>query len=962
VELLERERELAAVEAVLDGGRLLVVEGGAGIGKTSLLEVACRTARARGHEVLRARGSELESGFALGVARQLFERRLAGEGATERKALLEGPAAAAALVAGKVGHAAPDASFAVLHGLYWLAVNMAARRSLVIAVDDAHWADDPSLHWLAYLAPRLEGLPVAAIVALRPAEPASAEAPLLAVRAEAATVVRPRPLSRGAVAAVARVRLGGRASDELCATLSRVSGGNPFYLDELVRAVERDGGAGPPEGDDVLAAGAGGLADRIAERVRRLDPRALALAQAVAVLGDGCELRHAAALAKLETRAAAGLVPGLVRVEVLAEGAPPRFLHPVVREAVSASLPTDRRDAAHLAAARLLRRDGAAPGQVGAHLVRTRPAGDPWVVGALREAAEAAMRSGAPRAAAALLRRALDEPPPPDERASVLRDAARAEAAAGDATALSRLEEAMALGGSPVERAEIALEVAEANAAFFRWVEAVDVLERALGELGDEGPDLAARLEGELVVAGLHDARRASRVGPVLERLAGRGDAGAPAEALAVARCMAGLLAGRPAEHAAVPLEAALAGAPARAENWDTRAALLWSLITAERFAAVERALPAMLAEARRSGGARALVATYSSLGLLELRLGALPEADAASRIALRVLQEGDLAAGGLAFAATVLADVAVEAGELEEAETLLALLPAAGWPSGVGTVLIPAARGRLRLAQGRPAEALAEFGTCARMFSADVWGMEMRDVGYLHARSGAALALLAQGIRAGALDLAEAELADARAFGGPRALGVALRVAGLALGGARGLELLGESVDVLGTSPALLERARSLAELGGALRRAGRRVAARDPLGEALDLAARSGARPLAARAREELRATGARPRREWRRGVEALTPSELRVARLAAEGRTNRQIAHGLYVTLKTVEGHLARAYAKLGIPGRAELAETLGEEKTRVPTRSRGRRESETVRSAIRPEGASDDADQR
>ena len=397
---------------------------------------------------------------------------------------------------------------------------------------------------------------------------------------------------------------------------------------------------------------------------------------------------------------------------------------------------------------------------------------------------------------------------------------------------------------------------------------------------------------------------------------------------------MAALLAGRPAAEAAGPLEAALACAAPRAENWDTRAALLWSLLTAERFRAVEVALAPMLDEIRRSGSARGLVAVYSTLGLLKLRLGALPEADAASRVALRVLQEGDFAPG-LAFAATVLADIAVEAGDLDEAAALLDLLPQEGWPAGVGTVLIPAARGRLRMAQGRFADAVADFRACGEMFSGDVWGMEMRDVGYLHARSGAALALLRLGERADALALAEAELADVRAFGGPRALGIALRVAGLVRGGERSLELLGQSVAALRASPALLERARSLTELGAALRRAGRRADARDPLAEALDLAARCGARPLAARAREELTATGARPRREWRRGVEALTPSELRVARLAAAGQTNREIAYGLYVTLKTVEGHLARAYAKLGITGRAGLPEALEGEKTRVPT---------------------------
>ena len=341
-----------------------------------------------------------------------------------------------------------------------------------------------------------------------------------------------------------------------------------------------------------------------------------------------------------------------------------------------------------------------------------------------------------------------------------------------------------------------------------------------------------------------------------------------------------------------------------------------------------------MTDEVHRSGSARGFVAVYSTLGLLKLRLGALPEADAAARVALRVLQEGDFAPG-LAFAATVLADVAVEAGELDAAQTLIGLLPQAGWPAGVGTVLIPAARARLRLAQGRPADALADFEACARLFSAEVWGTEIRDVGYLHTRSGAAQALLRLGEREAAVRLARAELADVRVFGGARAQGVASRIAGLAEGGDRGLALLHESVARLRDSPAVLELAHSLTELGAGLRRAGRRSAAGEPLGEALELAVRCGARRLAARAREELGAIGARPRRAWRTGVEALTPSELRVVRLAADGATNREIAHQLYVTLKTVEGHLSRAYAKLGVKGRDELPGVLEPEKTRVPT---------------------------
>jgi DNA-binding CsgD family transcriptional regulator len=370
-------------------------------------------------------------------------------------------------------------------------------------------------------------------------------------------------------------------------------------------------------------------------------------------------------------------------------------------------------------------------------------------------------------------------------------------------------------------------------------------------------------------------------------------------------------------------------------DNWDSRAALLWCLVTADRFDAVDGAVGGMLDELERTGTARGFIAVYSSLGFLKLRLGALPEADAAAGIAQRVIQEGDFGPG-LPFAVTVRADVAVEAGQLEEADQLLRLLPGRDWHPGVATVLIPAAWGRLHLAAGRPRDALAAFQTCAGMFGADVWGLDIRDVGYLHARSGAAQALLRLGDREQACRLADAELGEVRAFGAPRALGVALRTAGLAHGGDDGVRMLAESVAVLAGSPAVLERAKSLAELGAAERRAGRRASAREHLADALDLAARCGAAPLVGRARDELVAAGARPRRVWRRGAESLTPAELRVARLAVEGMTNREIAQSLYVTVKTVEGHLARAYAKLDISGRSQLAAALRDENPGVPDR--------------------------
>src|SRR5262249_28481239 len=162
-----------------------------------------------------------------------------------------------------------------------------------------------------------------------------------------------------------------------------------------------------------------------------------------------------------------------------------------------------------------------------------------------------------------------------------------------------------------------------------------------------------------------------------------------------------------------------------------------------ERFSVVETALVSLREQADRSGSSRGLVAVYSTTALLKLKLGDLAQADAAARIALRVAQDGDFTQG-LAFGATVLAEIAVAGGQLDEAQALLDLLPHEGLTAGVGTVLIPAARGRLRLAQGRVQEALREFEACMALWQPQIWGMQMRDAGYIHARAGAAQALLA--------------------------------------------------------------------------------------------------------------------------------------------------------------------------------------------------------------------------
>jgi DNA-binding NarL/FixJ family response regulator len=195
--------------------------------------------------------------------------------------------------------------------------------------------------------------------------------------------------------------------------------------------------------------------------------------------------------------------------------------------------------------------------------------------------------------------------------------------------------------------------------------------------------------------------------------------------------------------------------------------------------------------------------------------------------------------------------------------------------------------------------------------------------------RSQSALAHHQLGETEEAKRLAADEVELARRWGAPRALAKALRVAGMIEGGEQGLELLEEAVALLSDSEAILERARGLLELGSALRRANRRTDAREYLKQALELAHRGESAALAARAQDELMATGARPRRVALSGLDALTPSERRVAGMAAKELTNRDIAQALFVTPKTVEVHLSSVYRKLGIASRAQLADALGSE---------------------------------
>ena len=930
LELLEREPEMAALRPVLEaareGGRLVVVEGPPGIGKTRLLATARTLAAEAGLETLWSGGGEFERDFPYGVALQLFEPVLGRMDAAEREQMLGGAAGLAASLfdPGRAGpDAGPDGSFATGHGLYWLLVNLSARRPVLVAVDDLHWVDPPTLRFLAYLQRRLDGLPVVLLCGLRPGEAHAGDPPPAAVVDDPARVVlRPRPLTGAAVARYVEMTLEHEPEPAFADACARASGGNPLLLRELLIGLRAEG---IERAADVQAVGSQALAGRVRMRLARLGPHAADLAAAIAVLGDGASLRIAAQLAGLAGEAAADASARLVREDVLrvddsVPGGAAAFSHPIVRAAVHGDLGPERRARLHAEAARLVAAAGGAPERVAAHLLHAPPAGDAWAVDELRRAARRSLAEGAADAAARDLRRALEEPPPAGERPALLLELGLAELRSDPPAAIEPLEQAHAAMDDPDERASATLELSRALSTAGRIEDAADVLGRGLDDMR-AAPERLTRLEAELIGLSRHLPDRyalaAERLARIRLPLRPEGEPLSTGEAMLLANLASEIARGGDRREEAVALaRQALAGGRLLAEVTSATIAIQ-ALVHADELPGALALYDEGLADARAHGAiSRFMLGSAFRAGVAS-RLGALDDAEADARTALEHAEGRHVARF---WASAVLADVLLERGEVAEAAAVLQALPISDHPAGAYYMLAPReSRARLRLAQGRAAEAAHELVAYGR----DVEAVGIRNPAISPWRSLAASAFLRTGEQERAVALAGEEVALARRWGAPRALGAALRARGLASGE---LDPLQEAVAVLHASPARLEHARALADLGAALRRAGRRVHAREPLRAAVELAHDCGATALEEAARTELVASGAKPRRQALSGADSLTPSERRVATMAARGMTNRDIAQGLFVTPKTVEVHLSSAYRKLGIGSRTQLAAAL------------------------------------
>lgn len=908
------------MEAALDGaasgsGSILVVEGPAGIGKTELLHAAGVAAAERGARLMQARGGELERDFPFAVVRQLFDP-VAWQADT---AVLSGAASLARQVLG-AGGARPGMGSGdlapVLHGLYWLVSNLAEAGPLVLVVDDAHWADEPSLAFCHYLARRLQHLPVVLALAERRPEAGIDQAVLARIMLEPdAVVLRPDPLSPAAVAHLVHGATAD-ADEEFCAAVHAASGGNPLLVGALLQEVQRVGlQPVAAQAHRVAELAPDVVARSLSARLARLPVGCLRLAEAVSVLGPNADPGLAQQLAELDQDKAAICTDALAGAGILASARPLEFFHPLLRQATYAQLPPGQRSLLHQRAARLLDDAGATPAAVAAHLLATDPAADPWRAGILRAAGRDAMAGGVPQGAVTFLERAVAEPPAPGERADVLVELGFAHGRAAHVPeALAVLDRALRLGLDPRRRIEAGIVLARmVGLVRMDHAAAAEILDELQGELVSDDLSALIALERARLLVDVRGAPVPQPDPEDVRQLADRLAGSRRAAALGVYSLL-GLLSGEPAEAMVSVAEQALGAWFAEPdEGWPHEPC--YTLIFAD---ACERALHVLgefMAAGQRVGSPFLYGAPLVWRGHLLYRMGRLADAEAdcqAVRDIILELDDGGYAVGMPNF---VLASIALARGQTDEADRYLAEVQPASW--GHITWFLDA-RARVRTVQGRLDEALEDLYELA--------GKPERSPSWLSWRSSLALTLHSGGERAEALRWAEEEVQLARAQGIPRALGIALRTLGLVEGGQEGLAHLREAVGVLATSPAVLEHAHGLFELGAALRRARRPKDAREPLRQAVDLAHRCGATALVERARQELAAAGAKPRRLAVTGVDALTPSERRVAQLAAQGMTNKEIAQSLFVSAWTIASQLASTYQKLQISGRAELAATL------------------------------------
>ncbi|MEU3490275.1 helix-turn-helix transcriptional regulator [Streptomyces massasporeus] len=922
-------------------GGLVLLRGATGTGRTSVLEAAAEDAAAQGVRVLRARCAPGYAAGPFAAVHQLLDCVVEFE---------------------KPDPAADEREQAAL--LRRILYAHADETPMLLAVDDVHLADGPSYRWLVEAARHVGRLPLPVLLAVTERSQYDIEPPtpgfthtLSPALVDTHTLA---PLTAESAARLVRAEHPD-APPEWIAACARAGAGSPL----LLRALLDDLGAvlpvaGPhrPSGEastltpyptlpeTSAALYPGSYPAAVHWWLDSAGPATAEVARVLAVLeegrdggateepgggepeepGRGAKKEPAgsapggagllAEVAGADPARVAGWLTAMTGLGVLRPGPDghPRYAHPLLRDAVLTGVPDARRRAVHRAAAEAMLHRGAPTGDVARQLLLSGPVGAPWAPAVLRDATALALRDGRSRQAVVFLRRALQEPLPEDHRQRILTELGSLECAGRDSSAgMTRLTEALRLHGTPQDRVRAAVALGTALAGRGRTRAAVEVLRTVDGQLSGH-PDLGATLQTASALLSdqdqtvrqdvyrcLSDTAEHSPelVGPAARALLVRYAATAALTSADDAMRQVRALLAEPAHPLTEPF---LLGTAAAVAQWADE------LDEADRL--VDRGL----------AGQRPDLLHPMHAALLNTRADI---AAARGEYALLPAERPAPATGPSNVHATTLIAL-VETGRAEEARRLADGFDLREAPDNWELNRFLYARGVQRAAAGDTAGALLDFLECGRRQTArDVVSPVVTPW-----RSAAAECRLALGSPREALALAEEELRLARVWNTPRTVGRSLRVLGTITGGRRGLRLAEEAVGLLTDAPAAAqgELAAALLAQGRQLTAAGERARARECLRTAALKAERLGAVRLRTLAEAALREGGARRAATVRTGSGSLTASELRIARLAADGRTNAEIAGLLHLARRTVETHLTSTYKKLGIRRRAELGQAL------------------------------------
>jgi DNA-binding CsgD family transcriptional regulator len=921
--LLERDQwrdELAATFAGLLPPAAVIIEGAPGLGKTALLNAACHLASEAGHEVLRARGSAREAGVPFGILRQLLQTVQAKMSPTEREMC-------ARTLGEPEAEFSPPILFDTNRALHLSLSQLASRLPLLIAIDDLHWSDIESLTWVQYMVRRLEPGRLSFVGSSTSRVAGTPLATIDHIISEPSTrVFSLRPLTEKSVARLVSWHLGVDADASFVAACHRMTGGNPFLLHSVLVAVTQERNIADLSDASLGALSPPPVIRAVLERLNGLPAEAHALLQSVAVLGDGADHRIVAALAGVDATMDSEMAAALSEVHLLRSGRTLSFVHPLERLAVYNEIGPLRCAQAHAEAARLLHSSGASLEEVSHHLLLSEPSDDEWCADVLERVARIHIDRGQHEAAQRCLSRALVESFDTALRPRRLLALSTAEAAMGQPAGLAHLREAADLGADPIELAEATFRCLKSFAQDSYPTETVPTL-RYLGKhLGDASPDIRIWIEIVLATCGDH-ARGLPSSSPAMESvLAKSRSERSRLDRMALAQLSYGYSlapdrltaddVGRLAEEAIVPIEFQ----PEDDTTVVVTARALLALASVGRFDVITRLGPRLQAAAVSAGQIMAVAELSTALAYAQFLQGNLDQAEVEYHRARQAAGVRSWALRPMAIG--VFAACLLEQGRSTDAATVLRNAIPNSRPESYAELMPLEQRTRLKLLEGLTDDAL-EDALMVQQCAHTLGVLNPATTSWRATTSG----ILDQlGRSTEARHLAAENLELARAFGATRTLGLALRTAALVGQPADRLALLQEAVDVLQHSGASLELAKATIELGSALIGEGRHDESLPALRLGADLAYRCRAQPLAERAARELRAAGARPRRLALMGTDALTPAERRVAELAADGLINARIAEKLFVSEKTVEGHLTRVYQKLGRQSRIDLKDLL------------------------------------